>query len=166
MNSTPSRFYPICAFLILVISSILLVNGCKPSRDASQQAELPQAPGDLKIVCGQGGGFTGAWNGFTVLGDGTVKSWKGAYAEDQPVADGSIPADSLAMLWHHLQQMDFFSLEKEEHANMTALIQVEANEHSHQVLWPPKVGGIEPLETPLDSFYVRCMSMSKSVMDL
>ena len=169
MTSKIKNIIPLYRFVALSFLSTLLVTGCEPSRHASQQIEVPAtmapAPGDVKIVCGQGGGFTGAWSGYTIFGGGTIQSWKGAYAEDQMVAEGTVPADSLAMLWHKLEQMDFFSLQLEEYANMTAMVLVEANNQSHRVSWPPKVEGFEPLETPLDSFYVHCLSLSKAVLD-
>lgn len=56
-------------------------------------------------------------------------------------------------------------MQKEEYGNMTALVKVETGDQSHSVSWPPKVEGFEPLETSLDSFYVHCMGMARSMID-
>ncbi|MFK7845474.1 MAG: hypothetical protein AB8G77_09240 [Rhodothermales bacterium] len=157
-------------FKLLVV--LLLLTGsvglsCKSSNSTAQLAESVQTaiPEGLKIVCGEGGGFTGRWGGFTVYGGGDVWAWHGMFSEDKASKAGSIPEDSVRYLWHKLEAMDFFALEKEEYANMTAVVAVEAGDSIHRVSWPPKVQDFEAFETPLDSFYVHCLRVAGQVVD-
>ena len=159
---------------LLSIGFVLLLTGylgpgCKSSKKTAQEIELPSVqsmvalPQQLKIVCGQGGGFTGSWQGFTINGDGQVLSWNGQQAEANPEPAGELASDSLQILWHQLDAMDFMNIEMEEYANLTAIIEVQTEEGTNRVSWLPKLAGLEPLETPIDSFYVRCTNMASGL---
>lgn len=160
------RLLPIGFMLIL---AGYLGPGCKSSKKAAQETELPAVqaraalPQSLKIVCGQGGGFTGSWQGFTINGNGQVLSWEGQQAESNPEPAGELAPDSLQLLWNQLHAMDFMSIEMEEYANMTAIIEVQTAEGTNRVSWLPKLTSLEPLETPIDSFYVRCTNMASGL---
>src|SRR5512140_3827110 len=77
--------------MILIKTSILLalivnVISCAPAPRNTPPEE--KVPSDFSIVCGQGGGFTGAWEGHTVRADGSVLVWKGMKPEQDPQPAG------------------------------------------------------------------------------
>lgn len=164
------------ALWLLIVS--YLGPGCKSSKKTTQDAELQAGslaaiqaipvlaplPQGLKIICGQGGGFTGTWQGFTMTGDGQVQAWEGQQAEANAQPAGEIPQDSLQVLWNQLDAMNFMNLELTDYANLTAIIEVQTEDGSNRVSWLPKIAGLEPLETPIDSFYVRCTNMAAALV--
>jgi hypothetical protein len=72
--------------LVLTLS----LAGCATSRRNSD-ADM-RVPTDFSIVCGQGGGITGMWEGHTIRPDGTVLSWAGPAADLNPTPAGCITA--------------------------------------------------------------------------
>lgn len=152
-------------FIVLLVS--VSITGCRTANHAHEEmaaaptASLSTLPSELEIVCGQGGGFTGAWTGFTFREDGGVWSWTGRAAKENAQLIGRVDIDSIRVLWSMLEAMQFFDLQKEDYGNMTAIVEARGDGEAHRVSWPPKLQGFEPMETPLDSFYVSCTRMGE-----
>ena len=150
---------------------IWLAPGCRssgttPSPSSSaiapSNSEAMPVPEDFRLVCGQGGGFTGLWDGFTVQADGQVFSWSGRMAEENLTPAGKLDSEKVNALSSRLEQLGFFSMRLEEYGNMTAIIDLTSGGQQHRVSWPPKIGGLDTF-TPIDSFYVECISTLREV---
>src|SRR5262247_1248393 len=67
---------PTRLFCSMSISMFLLFAACsKENKSAAQGAEA--LPSDFRFAFGQGGGFTGMWQGYTIDSSGAIYAWQG-----------------------------------------------------------------------------------------
>jgi len=112
-------------------------------------------PEDLRVVFGEGGGFSGRWNGHSVGTDRKVVRWEGLAVEENMSEVGELTQDECALLWQKVEDSKFFESESREKGNMTRLIRVTANGETHEVTWVAAgLGGGEP--NPLDALLAYC----------
>ena len=131
--------------------------------DTTPAQSLSPVPDSLEIQCTQGGGVTGFWGGYKFFADGSVWSGSGMAGGEQMELAGQAHPDSIQILWNLLEDMRFFDIDRQEYANMTAVIEVKTAEKTHRVSWPPGVYGVDAMESPLDAFLVRCNAIGSEV---
>ena len=94
------------------------------------------------IVFGEGGGFTGAWSGFTLHADGNVLHWQGKSAEAEPRSVGRLKLEEVAALWQEIGAQEFFALAEGEPGNLTRFVRVTAAGRTHETRWVPGGEGV------------------------
>ncbi|GIV59927.1 hypothetical protein GQ464_012140 [Rhodocaloribacter litoris] len=139
---------------------LVLLTGCTAPRD--EPAPAAPWPADWRLVCGQGGGVAGRWTGYTITADGTVTAWSGRYAEERVEATGALDRAALQALWTRFEALDFFARVLDEPGNLTAVLEATADGRRHRVAWIPRVEGIEPAETPLETFFDTCLATGRA----
>lgn len=126
-----------CLFGVLIFS--LLCVSC--SKKNKQPDGTPKnVPSDFSIRFGEGGGFTGLWKGYTIQADGTILSWQGRMAGENPKIAGQVSVEQVQALWQEIQNADFFVTQADQKGNMTKFMLVTANSKSHEVSWPGEMG--------------------------
>lgn len=100
-------------------------------------------PDSLSVIFGQGGGFAGLWNGYTVQPDGLVLKWQGYVAENNAQAYGRLDTAGMQTLWHALSEADIMHAESQPIGNVTAYVRVTADTATHRVSWRPRPVGVE-----------------------
>lgn len=104
---------------------------------------------------GEGGGFSGQWNGFAIEADGSLVAWSGPVAESNSLPVGTLTPAQMTTIWRDLTQTDFYSQEMDERGEMTAFIRVNADSVEHRVSWIPRAEGIESAQHPVEALYWR-----------
>ena len=130
----------------------------KPAGSNSQDI-----PADLQIQFGEGGGFTGMWQGYTIQADGTVSTWQGRTVGDKPEVIGKLSSEQLQALWREVQSADFFAQSLSETGNMTAILQVTANKKQHVVKWPAASAQALPQAASLQQLQSFCQKLVDSL---
>jgi hypothetical protein len=142
----------VLASIALGLLAIIVASCATPRRPPVSESSVPA---DLTVVCGQGGGFTGLWEGHTVRSDGTVLAWSGRKAEEESHLIGSLTSEQKLALWRKIEEVKFFDLKSDERGNMTAYVRITANGRTHEVWWVPRMS--EPVsESPLQQLFTLC----------
>lgn len=141
---------------ILLIVAVL-GPGCQPS--ARPEAAAP-TPEDFTLRFGQGGGFSGLWQGYTIRPDGGVTQWNGPAAGANEEPAGRLSRAQMDSLWQRVEAAGFFSQDTREVGNMTAFIEVQAEGRTHRASWIPRVVG-DP-ETPLEHLYAFSRALARA----
>ncbi len=123
-----------------------------------------EIPEDFRIVFGNGGGFAGLWEGFTVESNGQVLRWLGRYAEDKAQPAGSLGTAQVAELWMCLENHQFFVTESDVRGNMTGIIEATAHADTHRVFWKPIPSSAKVPLAPLDSLYGQLRRIVQSAL--
>jgi hypothetical protein len=119
-------------------------------------------PADLKIVFGEGGGFSGLWSGYTILAGDTVFSWKGKSFGENPTFAGTLPHDSLESLWQVIQELQL--LERPSNvirANYVQALAVSAHGADHMFAWEPSMSADSTMASAI-AIRTRCLSTISS----
>jgi hypothetical protein len=146
----PSSMKVLCVFSVLAILACHSNDSSRP--DSSNDIS---APNDLRLVIGEGGGFTGEWNGYTVDSTGSVFSWKGAKAEENSQRASNLKATQLHELWNTIANGHFFEIDASGTGNMTQFMTVSANGKVHRVSWAKPSARASDL-TPVQRMYDTC----------
>lgn len=158
------------AFLLALVSLALGAAGCTGPDAAAEETTVAPWPTDWQVVCGQGGGFTGRWTGYTIAADttaadGTVQAWAGRYAGDGIEQEGRISPEALRRLWEQFTALNFFEQPMGTPTNMTATVQAVADGQRHRIVWSPRVEGLEPVGSPVETFYEACRAEARAALD-
>jgi hypothetical protein len=136
----------VSSFVLAV--AILLVGGCGSSRRLGEQD---------RIVLASGGGFTGAWSGYMIKGNGDVLGWRGVNATPDSLRPlFKLSADSTDLYFSQLDEMSFATIEFNSPGNLTYYVEQKQGDSSHMVRWgdarytPP---------APVADFYARAIEM-------
>jgi hypothetical protein len=140
----------LCAFSVL---TILACHSYDSSRSDSQ-GDI-SVPSDLRLVTGEGGGFAGEWNGYTVDSSGSVFSWQGFKAEENSKRTSILKAAQLRELWKSIADGHFFEIDSSGTGNMTQFMTVSANGKVHRVSWA-KPGATASDPTPVQRIFNTC----------
>ncbi len=142
---------------IMVLLGALLMLSCKSHKSVSKnvgKVDQVEVPKDLKIVLGSGGGFTGRWQGHTVYADGTVESWEGRWAEQNPVIlANKLSEDEVREIWLKLQAINFFDIKTKETGNKTTIFEVSTAKLKNRVTWVSGVEGRTEPKHKIESLY-------------
>ncbi|HEX7878690.1 MAG TPA: hypothetical protein VF720_04740 [Candidatus Eisenbacteria bacterium] len=95
-------------------------------------AEVPA----YRLICGEGGGFTGRYGGFIVEADGKVVTWQGIDVSSAPTTPiGTVSAADRGQLWRALIDAGFFARELNEPGNLNRFVRVEAPADTQMWNW-------------------------------
>jgi len=120
--------------LAIGLALALTVSGCSGSGKKSQStpasgadtASSSAAPA-YRLVCGEGGGFTGRYSGFILEADGRILDWEGIDASSAPTTPmGTVSAGDRRRLWSRLTDAGFFGRDVNEPGNWNRFVRVEA----------------------------------------
>jgi len=118
-------------------------------------------PDEFRVTFGRGGGFTGQWSGYTIRASGSVSAWSGPIQEENAEVVGMLTAEQMQALWHEIQSVDYFSLERRETGNMTAYMEVAADSVVHRSTWIPDFMADENERSPLEKLYSYALSLAR-----
>ena len=142
MRIMAGRFILVCTLAVAALG----IAGCGSARTQSD-----------RIVLGSGGGYTGAYSGYIIHGDGQVAGWRGVGAtRDSSRALFTLSRDSTDYYFDQLETMKFEKIDFNSPGNLTYLLELEHDEKSHIVRWgdarytPP---------VPVSDFYARTIEM-------
>jgi hypothetical protein len=152
--------------LTIALALVLTVAGCSGSgkrgesrpasgADTAATAELPA----FRLICGEGGGFTGRYGGFTVQPDGQVVTWQGIDADSAPTTFiGTVSAADRRRLWNALTDAGFFAREVNEPGNMNRFVRVEAPADTQMWNWSYTPG---PDSTARATVWAACQEIHR-----
>ncbi len=144
--------------IITFVALLCFLTSCH-SKDSTRtdESSVP-LPHDFRIVIGEGGGFTGLWNGHTVDSTGTVFTWRGAMAEENAKKTGTLSQRRLNELWQSINRERFFEVDTSGTGNMTVLFVITANGRVHRNSWAKAASSL-PRATQLEQLYEFCRSL-------
>jgi len=144
---------------ILTVATALLIASCQSSETAKPDLySQTSAPSDFQLVIGEGGGFTGQWNGYIVDSTGTVSSWRGTSPEQNVKRTAKLARKQLDKLWQSITNARFFDIDTTGTGNMTVAMQVTANGTVHRTSWAKPPGTRSPL-APVQVLYDSCRTI-------
>lgn len=110
--------------------------GAPPTTTPAPAVDSPTPVPAYRLQFGEGGGFTGAWGGYTVERNGVVLQWRGRDPDDAPSDTlGILSGEGRRIIWEELQRAGFFEATADERGNMTRFIRVEADDLTHALTW-------------------------------
>ena len=144
---------------ILILASGLLVISCQ-SAETTKPDLTPSStiPSDFQLVIGEGGGFTGLWNGYVVDSTGAVSTWRGISPEQNAKRTAKLARQQFAKLWQTIVNARFFDIDSSGTGNVTVAMQVTANGTVHRTSWAKPTGTQSPL-TPVQVLYDSCRTI-------
>ncbi len=118
-------------------------------------AERPARPENLTIVFGEGGGFSGQWQGYTIEPDGAILQWQGRAAGAKPSPAGMLNESAFDHLWNEIHDRDILQTTGTAPGNMTRFISITSGQETHRISWAmdAKDSG---KTAELDKFYNLC----------
>ncbi len=150
------------AKLVLLTFILLPVLAC--STDSNRQAPQVKTdiPVDLQIEFGEGGGFTGLWQGHTIAADGSITRWTGAAGEKKEDTLGTLSPETLAEIWQNIQNSLSPRTSSGQPGNMTRYIRVRADSAEFTVQWPAGPGTPDSLKS-VAALFDRCLKAVSSL---
>jgi hypothetical protein len=144
---------------ILTIGIGVLLAACQSSETSKPDIYFQtSAPRDFQLVIGEGGGFTGQWNGFVVDSTGTVSSWRGTTPEQNVKHTTKLARAQFDKLWQMIVNARYFEIDTSGTGNMTVAMQVTANGTVHRTSWS-KPSGARTRLAPVQVLYDSCRTL-------
>jgi hypothetical protein len=144
---------------ILIIGTALLLASCQSSETTKTDLySQTSAPSDFQLVIGEGGGFTGQWNGFVVDSTGAVSSWRGTTPEQNVKRIAKLARQQYEKLWQMIINARYFDIDTTGTGNMTVAMQVTANGTVHRTSWS-KPSGTRTRLAPVQVLYDSCRTI-------
>jgi hypothetical protein len=144
---------------ILTIGIGLLFAACQSSETSKPDVySQTSAPRDFHLMIGEGGGFTGQWNGFVVDSTGTVSSWRGTTPEQNVKRTTKLARPQFEKLWQMILNARYFDIDTSGTGNMTVAMQVTANGTVHRTSWS-KPSGARTRLAPVQALYDSCRTL-------
>lgn len=131
--------FPVKTTCLLSAFLLASLSACA-KENKSSAAGAGAVPKDFHLVFGEGGGFTGLWQGHTVTAAGVIYSWKGRRPGENQRPAGRLSGKQVQALWQEIQRAGFFAQEWNERGNMTAVLRVTANGATREWAWVPSSG--------------------------
>lgn len=126
-------------FLSLLCTLVFLVGACSACDPDTIGQKEKDKPAQLRIVIGEGGGFAGSWQGYTIRGEGTVFAWNGKGARENERPIGRLSSDTLCALWDAVQDLE--SIQPTNSAgSLTQFIEITVQDSSKTYSWQPRPG--------------------------
>ncbi len=116
--------------MAIVLCMVTLVVGCR----GTPRHGGPYASDTVSI--GNGGGFTGTYSGYRVVGNGEVWYWMtNTRGEDSSALIATLGSDTTNYLIARLRFMDFASINFNAPGNLTRILTLSGPDASHTVRW-------------------------------
>ena len=150
--------------LACVMSAFLFLSFAACSKENKSSAPgTDKPPADFNLVFGEGGGFTGLWQGFAIHADGTVTSWQGKAPGENAKPSGKLSGKQMKALWQEIHKSSFFSQEMNERGNMTAIMRVTANGATKELAWIPQFDAAAAAKTAPQQLQQNCRQLVEKV---
>ena len=137
----------LCIFVLVVGAC----SSCDP--DTIGQKEKAK-PAQFRIVMGEGGGFAGSWQGYTIRGEGTVYAWSGKGARENEHQIGRLSPDTLCALWEAVQGLESIQ-QADSLGSLTQFIEITVQDSSKTFSWRPRPG-VSTTKTAYQRLHERC----------
>jgi hypothetical protein len=148
---------------ILTIGTGLLFVSCQSSETTKPDFYTQtSAPSDFQLMIGEGGGFTGQWNGYVVDSTGTVSTWRGSSPDQNVKRTVKLARQQFDRLWRTIANARFFDIDTIGTGNMTVAMQVTANGTVHRASWA-KPSGTRSHLAPVQVLYDSCRTIVSRV---
>ena len=148
----PLHLSAIIQISVLIFSSFLF--SCSSSSQSDNLSHASAVPPDFRVVTGEGGGFSGLWNGWAIGPRDSVSSWKGRDFGENATFTGRLRPDSLAALWMAVDASHLLDSASNAGAtNFTRTLLLRAKGTERKLSWAPgtKTSAAEVL-------YFRCQT--------
>ena len=118
------------------------------------------APDDLAVAFGEGGGITGRWHGYAIQPGGTVTEWEGpglgSRAATTPV--GTLDAAAMAALWKKIGELRVLQNARAEYGSMSRAMLLTASGTTDTLAWPTPVES--DTLTAAQKLYAFCLALA------
>jgi hypothetical protein len=154
-----NRFFLLTLSSFLAIASGLFLISCQSTETTKSDPKASATiPSDFQLVMGEGGGFSGQWNGYVVDSTGTVSTWRGISHDQNVKRSTKLARKQFEKLWQVITNGHFFDIDTTGTENMTVAMQVTANGTVHRTSWAKPSGTRSPL-TPVQLLYDSCRTI-------
>lgn len=135
---------PLISFISLFLILFLLDTGCnkppgeKPHKESVGREEktISQPAEHFTITIGSGGGFTGAFQGYTFYSDGKVEYWQRYGAkQDSIMWTTEVEPEQLETFQQRLAQSGMLEKTIQEKGNMTTMVTYDTPDTSYYWTW-------------------------------
>lgn len=142
-------------FGLILLTLVSCSSGQKMSSDSVA------VPPDFQVTLGEGGGFTGQWDGYAVSPSGSVDHLTGRSLGETKASAGQLSADQVRTLWSLIESSSVADLPEISNAgNMTRSLSITANGKSVKNTWPVPY----PAASTLDSVYTAVHSFIQNAV--
>lgn len=114
---------------ILICVSCLFIYSCE---NAMQKSQIPA---DFVVMLGEGGGFTGQWQGVTIGNHGEISRWQGATPGENAKPFARMAAADVEKIWQAIKAGNLMNLELVASGNLTRFVQITAGNKNHPISW-------------------------------
>jgi len=135
---THFRLFILLAHGVIPLFTIcLFVSACSSCKQTEPRQNAVAAQGPIiRLSFGSGGGFTGAFGGYTLQSDGVVRNWTrmpgGKDSTLQTITISKTTADSLLTVF---RRSDFFADSLRQYGNWTRFMRYESPDIIHYWSW-------------------------------
>ncbi|MBP1655448.1 MAG: hypothetical protein H6Q31_49 [Bacteroidetes bacterium] len=109
----------------------------------------------LRIVLGEGGGFAGTWDGYTITGTGAVYKWSGKGARENEVEIGTLDADTMCTLWDEAKALRTVP-PTDSAGSLVRFLSLTVQDTTREYTWRPQLGQ-SPFRPLYQHFYDHCL---------
>ncbi len=139
------------ALLCILVLVAGACSSCDPDTIGQKENGKPAL---LRIVLGEGGGFAGSWQGYTISDEGTVYAWSGKGARENEHQIGRLSTDTLCALWDAVQDLETVQ-EADSAGSLIRFIQITVQDSSKTFSWRPQPG-VSITKTAYQRLHERC----------
>lgn len=113
--------------LLILFTLTITLSGCKSNEKV--QRDLSK----VQILVGSGGGFTGFYTEYKILGTGKVERYTSK--DEKTAAIGNVPIDSIRVWVNELDRMNFYGIELNQPGNMSYYLELTEPEKKNRIKW-------------------------------
>jgi hypothetical protein len=149
-------------FALVSCSIAIVLSSCAPCElfaDGGAGGGKAQA---FRIVVGEGGGFAGTWEGYTIWSDGTVAAWSGRKARENEHEVGKLPPDTLCALWGDAKLL-MQTPTVEASGNLVRFLKVTVGDTTRSYSWVPVLGAVRSKAT-YQGYHDRCIAVIRKAV--
>ncbi len=157
-STVPSHQYQprprLIGHFLLLCSLVLVLGSCAPCEPDFIGRRDEHKPAEFSIVLGEGGGFAGTWQGYTITGNGVVFSWSGRGARENEQEIGLLAPDTLCALWDAVQPLSAVP-SVDSSGSLVQFLTVAIQDSTRTYSWRPQLG-VNLTRTTYQDLYHRC----------
>lgn len=140
--------------VVMVLASVAGLGGCRSCPDTDRPSHVPD---DFRVTLAKGGGFTGLWQGQTLLGTGAVWRWSGFGAASDSTLVGVLPRAVVDSVWADVLATGLLDREVRGSGNLSARISISGAGRSAELSWASGLS-LDTPQTPEEDFYGRTLT--------
>ena len=157
------RFLASLLAKILTVATAISLLSCQIFETSKRESlTATSLPSDFQLTMGEGGGFSGQWNGFIVDSTGTVFSWRGITPGQNTERITKLARPEFDQLWQTIINARFFDIDTTGTGNITLTMQVTAAGKVHRASWA-KPAETQPRLAPVHVLYDACRTIVSRV---